>query len=130
MSALANKFRLHKLGRVDQFVISYGGLRGAVAFALVLLIEEDAVNCDDRLRKMFITTTITVIYFTVFVQVCRVTFTVACGMTIKNKMPNDEDKKQILLDFYVVMMITYVHEIDNFLYSNYPIIIPRLLLPK
>ncbi|XP_021943785.1 probable Na(+)/H(+) antiporter nhx-9 isoform X2 [Folsomia candida] len=73
LSALANKFRLHKLGRVDQFVISYGGLRGAVAFALVLLIEEDAVNCDDRLRKMFITTTITVIYFTVFVQ----------GITIK-----------------------------------------------
>jgi len=61
--------RLHKLSKVDQFVMSYGGLRGAVAFALVLLIKDDAVNDDERLRKMFITTTITVIYFTVFLQV-------------------------------------------------------------
>ena len=31
---LANRYRLHKLGFVDQFVMMYGGLRGAVAFAL------------------------------------------------------------------------------------------------
>ncbi|CAG7716525.1 unnamed protein product [Allacma fusca] len=73
LSALANKFRLHKLGRVDQFVMSYGGLRGAVAFALVLLIKLDSVDCQDDMRRMFVTTTIAVIYFTVFVQ----------GITIK-----------------------------------------------
>ncbi|XP_055710485.1 sodium/hydrogen exchanger 3 isoform X3 [Phlebotomus papatasi] len=66
--AIANQFRLHKLSKVDQFVMSYGGLRGAVAFALVLLINERV-----EYHRMFVTTTIAVIYFTVFGQ----------GITIK-----------------------------------------------
>ena len=49
--------------------MSYGGLRGAVAFALVLLIDERVVPQ----KNMFVTTTIAVIYFTVFLQ----------GITIK-----------------------------------------------
>ncbi|XP_033149557.1 sodium/hydrogen exchanger 3 isoform X9 [Drosophila busckii] len=69
LSAIANRFRLHKLSRVDQFVMSYGGLRGAVAFALVLLVDENVV----KHKNMFVTTTIAVIYFTVFLQ----------GITIK-----------------------------------------------
>lgn len=69
LTAIANRFRLHKLSKVDQFVMSYGGLRGAVAFALVLLVDEKLV----KQKAMFVTTTIAVIYFTVFVQ----------GITIK-----------------------------------------------
>ncbi|SPP82140.1 blast:Sodium/hydrogen exchanger 3 [Drosophila guanche] len=69
LTAIANRFRLHKLSRVDQFVMSYGGLRGAVAFALVLLVDENVV----KQKNMFVTTTIAVIYFTVFLQ----------GITIK-----------------------------------------------
>lgn len=69
LTAIANRFRLNKLSRVDQFVMSYGGLRGAVAFALALLIKQHRVEA----QPMFVTTTIAVIYFTVFVQ----------GITIK-----------------------------------------------
>ncbi|XP_051155357.1 probable Na(+)/H(+) antiporter nhx-9 isoform X2 [Leptopilina boulardi] len=69
LSAVANQFRLHKLDKVEKFVMSYGGLRGAVAFALVLLIDPSHV----KLKNMFVTTTIAVIYFTVFIQ----------GITIK-----------------------------------------------
>lgn len=56
---------------VTFFVFRYyiSGLRGAVAFALVLLIKQDRVES----QPMFVTTTIAVIYFTVFVQ----------GITIK-----------------------------------------------
>lgn len=63
-TAMANKFRLHQLSKVEKFVMSYGGLRGAVAFALVLLIDPKIVP----LQPMFMTTTITVVYFTVFIQ--------------------------------------------------------------
>ncbi|XP_011503911.1 PREDICTED: sodium/hydrogen exchanger 3-like, partial [Ceratosolen solmsi marchali] len=69
LTTIANQFRLHKLNRVEKFVMSYGGLRGAVAFALVLLID----NKHIPLQPMFVTTTIAVIYFTVFFQ----------GITIK-----------------------------------------------
>lgn len=66
---MANRFRINKLSNVDQFVMSYGGLRGAVAFALVLLIDKTHIP----LAPLFVTTTICVIYFTVFLQ----------GITIK-----------------------------------------------
>lgn len=69
LCGIANQYRLHKLGAVDQFVMMYGGLRGAVAFALVLLIDPHVVPH----AHMFVTTTIAVIYWTVFVQ----------GITIK-----------------------------------------------
>ncbi|XP_022704171.1 sodium/hydrogen exchanger 3-like isoform X2 [Varroa jacobsoni] len=59
-----NRYRLHKLNKVDQFIMSYGGLRGAVAFALVLVVDEEVVPQ----KRMFVTTTIAVIYFTVFCQ--------------------------------------------------------------
>jgi len=67
--ALANRYRIQKLGAVDQFVMMYGGLRGAVAFALVLLINPGTVPH----AHMFVTTTIAMVYWTVFVQ----------GITIK-----------------------------------------------
>jgi len=69
LCGIANQYRLQKLGAVDQFVMMYGGLRGAVAFALVLLIDPHVVPH----AHMFVTTTIAVVYWTVFVQ----------GITIK-----------------------------------------------
>jgi NhaP-type Na+/H+ or K+/H+ antiporter len=65
LTGVANRFRLQQLNKVEKFVMSYGGLRGAVAFALVLLIDKDHV----KLQPMFVSTTIAVIYFTVFFQV-------------------------------------------------------------
>ncbi|XP_071550097.1 Na(+)/H(+) exchanger protein 2-like isoform X2 [Panulirus ornatus] len=68
-SAVCNRFRVKKIKFVDKFIMSYGGLRGAVAFALVLTINVDHIP----LQPMFLTATIAMIYFTVFVQ----------GITIK-----------------------------------------------
>ncbi|XP_035679249.1 sodium/hydrogen exchanger 2-like [Branchiostoma floridae] len=64
-----NRYRMVKYTKVDQFVMAYGGLRGAVAFSLVFLLDERHFPE----KKAMITATICVIYFTVFLQ----------GITIK-----------------------------------------------
>ncbi|XP_038132170.1 sodium/hydrogen exchanger 2-like isoform X1 [Cyprinodon tularosa] len=67
LTAVVNKLRRNAVTFRDQFIIAYGGLRGAICFSLVFLID------DFPKKRLFITTTIVVILFTVFVQ----------GMTIK-----------------------------------------------
>ncbi|KAG2469780.1 SL9A5 protein, partial [Polypterus senegalus] len=64
-----NQFRIYPLDKIDQVVMSYGGLRGAVAFALVILLNGAKVKAKDY----FVATTITVVFFTVIIQ----------GLTIK-----------------------------------------------
>lgn len=60
-----NRYRMVQLEAIDQVVMSYGGLRGAVAFALVVLLDEKKV----KEKNLFVSTTIIVIYFTVIFQV-------------------------------------------------------------
>nr|XP_046274437.1 Na(+)/H(+) exchanger beta-like [Scatophagus argus]XP_046274438.1 Na(+)/H(+) exchanger beta-like [Scatophagus argus] len=67
LTYIINKFRIVKLTKKDQFIVAYGGLRGAIAFSLGFLLS------NDDLKHMFLTAIITVIFFTVFVQ----------GMTIR-----------------------------------------------
>uniref|UniRef100_A0A672HR22 Sodium/hydrogen exchanger n=1 Tax=Salarias fasciatus TaxID=181472 RepID=A0A672HR22_SALFA len=69
LTYIINKFRIVKLTTKDQFIVAYGGLRGAIAFSLCYLLDKDHFP----LRELFLTAIITVIFFTVFVQ----------GMTIK-----------------------------------------------
>ncbi|XP_053762806.1 sodium/hydrogen exchanger 3 isoform X1 [Panthera pardus] len=64
-----NRYRMVQLEIIDQVVMSYGGLRGAVAFALVVLLDEQKV----KERNLFVSTTIIVVFFTVVFQ----------GLTIK-----------------------------------------------
>ncbi|CAF0800571.1 unnamed protein product [Rotaria sordida] len=61
---LANIRRLVELTRIDMLIMSYGGLRGALAFALALVLDE---NLAPR-RKEFITASTVVVLFTVFIQ--------------------------------------------------------------
>ncbi|XP_072416666.1 sodium/hydrogen exchanger 3 isoform X1 [Chiloscyllium punctatum] len=66
---ILNHYRVVQLEIIDQVVMSYGGLRGAVAFALVVLLDSQHIHE----RRLFISTTIIVVYFTVIFQ----------GLTIK-----------------------------------------------
>lgn len=52
---------------------SYGGLRGAVCFSLVALLDDNEVPR----KNMFVTTTLAVIMFTVFIQVSDAYFQVS-----------------------------------------------------
>lgn len=63
---LANCWRLLELTRIDMLIMSYGGLRGAIAFALALILDETKIPR----KKEFVTATIAVVFFTVFLQVC------------------------------------------------------------
>uniref|UniRef100_A0A3Q2XXI7 Sodium/hydrogen exchanger n=1 Tax=Hippocampus comes TaxID=109280 RepID=A0A3Q2XXI7_HIPCM len=79
-----NRFRLVPLEKIDQVVMSYGGLRGAVAFALVVLLDGKRVKAKDY----FVATTIVVVFFTVMFQ----------GLTIKPlvkwlKVPRSTSRK-------------------------------------
>ena len=65
LTYVINKFRIVKLTTKDQFIIAYGGLRGAIAFSLGYLLDEVLFP----MRTMFLTAIITQIFFTVFVQV-------------------------------------------------------------
>ncbi|KAF3839436.1 hypothetical protein F7725_018153 [Dissostichus mawsoni] len=69
LTYVINKFRIVKLTTKDQFIIAYGGLRGAIAFSLGFLLDKKLFP----MRDMFLTAIITVVFFTVFVQ----------GMTIQ-----------------------------------------------
>lgn len=59
---------------IDQVVMSYGGLRGAVAFALAALLKENEVKD----KNLFVSTTIIVVFFTVIFQVIQIPKHVSC----------------------------------------------------
>jgi sodium/hydrogen exchanger-like protein 3 len=61
---LANRWRLLELKMTDMLIMSYGGIRGAVAFALALILDESKIPR----KKEFVTATIAVVFFTVFLQ--------------------------------------------------------------
>ncbi|XP_053932006.1 sodium/hydrogen exchanger 2 [Cuculus canorus] len=67
LTFFVNRFHVNTVTSKDQFIIAYGGLRGAICFSLVFLLP------DFRRKKLFIAATTVVILFTVFVQ----------GMTIR-----------------------------------------------
>ncbi|XP_043575286.1 sodium/hydrogen exchanger 3-like [Chiloscyllium plagiosum] len=66
---ILNHYRVVQLEMIDQMVMSYGGLRGSMAFALVVLLDLKHVHE----KRLFVSTTIIVVYFTIIFQ----------GLTIK-----------------------------------------------
>lgn len=64
MTGVMNHYRVKKVGLEEQFIAAYGGLRGAVAFSLVNMLDESLGP-----RRIFVTTTLVVILFTIFIQV-------------------------------------------------------------
>eukprot|EP00002_Diphylleia_rotans_P019541 TRINITY_DN3776_c0_g1_i2.p1 TRINITY_DN3776_c0_g1~~TRINITY_DN3776_c0_g1_i2.p1 ORF type:complete len:804 (+),score=156.40 TRINITY_DN3776_c0_g1_i2:158-2569(+) len=63
LTAWANRHRVIPVPMIDQFILIYGGLRGAIAFALAYIIPSDLEG-----RPYMVTATLIVILWTVFVQ--------------------------------------------------------------
>jgi len=64
LTQIINPFRTIPFNMKDQFGLAYGGLRGAISFALAFTLPENIGR-----KQLFITATIAVILFTVFLQV-------------------------------------------------------------
>ncbi|CAG9531642.1 unnamed protein product [Cercopithifilaria johnstoni] len=64
LTCLANRGRQQKINLVDQFIMAYGGLRGAICYGLVMTLDKEAILA----KEMFASTTIIVILTTVFIQ--------------------------------------------------------------
>ena len=66
LSAIVNYIggqHFDKVSMKDQFIIGYGGLRGAVGFSLALIIQD-----TNKFKDLFLTTAIFMVYFTTFLQ--------------------------------------------------------------
>ena len=63
LSAIMNGRRVKPITKREQFIMAYGGLRGAVGFSLVTILED-----SNPFKEIFQTTTLLMIFFTVFVQ--------------------------------------------------------------
>uniref|UniRef100_A0A8D2ZJ29 Sodium/hydrogen exchanger n=1 Tax=Scophthalmus maximus TaxID=52904 RepID=A0A8D2ZJ29_SCOMX len=61
---ILNKFRLVPIGFIDQVIMSYGGLRGAVAYGLAVMLDDSKI----KEKNLMISTTLIVVYFTVILQ--------------------------------------------------------------
>lgn len=64
LTQIINPFRTIPFNLKDQFGLAYGGLRGAISFALVFTLPDNIGR-----KKLFVTATIAIILFTVFLQV-------------------------------------------------------------
>ncbi|XP_062259134.1 sodium/hydrogen exchanger 2 [Platichthys flesus] len=63
LTQIINPFRTIPFNKKDQFGLAYGGLRGAISFALAFTLPDTIVR-----KPLFVTATITIIIFTVFLQ--------------------------------------------------------------
>ncbi|XP_046700045.1 sodium/hydrogen exchanger 3-like isoform X2 [Silurus meridionalis] len=61
---ILNQYRLVPIEIIDQIVMSYGGLRGAVAYGLAASLDETRI----KEKNLLISTTLIVVYFTVILQ--------------------------------------------------------------
>lgn len=66
LTQIINPFRTIPFNMKDQFGLAYGGLRGAISFALAFTLPDNIGR-----KQLFVTATIAIILFTVFLQVRR-----------------------------------------------------------
>ncbi|XP_064461299.1 Na(+)/H(+) exchanger beta-like isoform X2 [Ornithodoros turicata] len=65
LTYLVNTFgRVRRINLEEQFIMAYGGLRGAVAFSLVIMLN----SCKFINYEVFVTATLFIVLFTVFIQ--------------------------------------------------------------
>ncbi|ELU07584.1 hypothetical protein CAPTEDRAFT_224019 [Capitella teleta] len=85
LTFLVNRIeRTHPIKYTEQFIMWYGGLRGAVCFALC-----ETITDKFELKPLFMTATFVIIMFTVFVQGITIKPLVnLCNIALKEEIPD------------------------------------------
>ncbi|XP_006171587.1 sodium/hydrogen exchanger 2-like [Tupaia chinensis] len=94
LTFFVNKCHVNTVTKKDQFIIAYGGLRGAIGFSLVFLLPEFSR------KKLFIAATTVVILFTVFVQGMTIRPLVDLLDVTRRRETSPTVSEQILLRFF------------------------------
>uniref|UniRef100_A0A3B5AH72 Sodium/hydrogen exchanger n=1 Tax=Stegastes partitus TaxID=144197 RepID=A0A3B5AH72_9TELE len=84
---ILNKFRLVPIEVIDQVIMSYGGLRGAVAYGLAMMLDENKI----KEKNLMVCTTLIVVYFTVIIQVK----TLSCSLIDKQSRNNNSETSRL-----------------------------------
>ncbi|CAJ0954103.1 unnamed protein product, partial [Mesorhabditis belari] len=95
---IANRFRSEqeRICFEDQFVMAYGGIRGAVCYGLVMAIDEKAFPA----KGMFVTTTLIVIVFTTIIQGSTIKFLVEMLQVKRSRNYGKESEKKRVIDYF------------------------------
>ncbi|XP_032229676.1 Na(+)/H(+) exchanger beta isoform X2 [Nematostella vectensis] len=110
LTYLANRFgRLNKLSGVDQFIMCYGGIRGAVSFSLAILLNPK--HFPDK--GMLVTTTIVVVIFTIFVQGTTIK-PIVKALNVKLQEHKKPSMYKELNDKFLEHLVAGIEEVSGF----------------
>ncbi|KAL3999701.1 hypothetical protein ACER0C_007472 [Sarotherodon galilaeus] len=131
LTQIVNPLRTISFNKKDQFGLAYGGLRGAICFALSFMLP-DTFNR----RKLFVTVSIAIIIFTVFIQrrdeggVSTQEEVPDCRREENARPPGKEHIKAALIPFHYIYYHThtlpYTLTSTSFLSPLYPRLIVSL----
>ncbi|KIH62583.1 sodium/hydrogen exchanger 3 [Ancylostoma duodenale] len=111
---LANRKRVQKIDLMDQVIMGYGGLRGAICYGLVMTLDKDAIPAKD----MLVSTTVVVIVVTVFFQGTTIKPLVRL-LKVKTQEPQQKTVTQQVLTHSGDDMMAGVEAIIGMRGSNY-----------
>uniref|UniRef100_A0AC35UHI3 Na_H_Exchanger domain-containing protein n=1 Tax=Rhabditophanes sp. KR3021 TaxID=114890 RepID=A0AC35UHI3_9BILA len=115
LTGFVNKYRSDKLSTVDKLIISYSGIRGAIAYGMVKILDGSAHSS----KSLFITTTVIIICFTTFVQGSSMKFFIRILHVKLGKRSRDKTVVDFVLNNVQDDLVLAVESIAGIRSQNY-----------